>query len=580
MLRKDIDLNREYKKENKKEILHAKREFDNVRELIEFAGEEYVNKCAFSFKPNPNKSDIKRISFNQLRDDVRSLGSELISMGCSGKHCVLIGAFSYQWALTYFAILSVGGILVPLDSEWSAEDLADTAFKADASFLFCDEDLSLKAEAIANKANLEAPPVFLRAKENERNLISLKAKGEMKFLKSPDSYFDVKFDADGLSLLVFTSGTTGKGKGVMLSQTAILSDLSDIIPYIDFSNKTVGVLPPHHTYGSSVMLIGHVMIGCEVYISAGLKYVSKELKEQKPGHLILVPLYLETFYRKILSTVKRQGKEDILKKTIKLSNTIRKTGIDVRKKLFSSVREAFGGELRLVISGGAPINSDIIDFFEAIGISTLNGYGITECAPIVAVNRSKRNISGSVGPVLGIDTVKIDDPNEDGEGEILVKGSNVMLGYYKDEEATKEAFDKNGYFRTGDYGKLDSNNVLYITGRKKNLIILSNGKNVYPEEIERDLIAVPGVLEVVVYEGQSKRGIAQNAIVAEIFPDYEYCKKNDIKDVKMYLKNFVDEYNKKAVSYKRIGVIKVRKEEFPKNTLRKIMRFKLDMTID
>ncbi|MBO7254259.1 MAG: AMP-binding protein [Clostridia bacterium] len=402
----------------------------------------------------------------------------------------------------------------------------------------------------------------------------------MKFLKAPDSYFDIRIDADGLSLLVFTSGTTGKGKGVMLSQTAILSDLSDIIPYIDFSNKTVGVLPPHHTYGSSVMLIGHVMIGCEVYISAGLKYVSKELKEQKPGHLILVPLYLETFYRKILSTVKRQGKEDILKKTIKLSNTIRKTGIDVRKKLFSSVREAFGGELRLIISGGAPINSDIIDFFEAIGISTLNGYGITECAPIVAVNRSKRNISGSVGPVLGIDTVKIDDPNEDGEGEILVKGSNVMLGYYKDEEATKDAFDKNGYFRTGDYGKLDSNNVLYITGRKKNLIILSNGKNVYPEEIERDLISVPGVLEVVVYEGQSKRGIAQNAIVAEIFPDYEYCKKNDIKDVKMYLKNYVDEYNKKAVSYKRIGVIKVRKEEFPKNTLRKIMRFKLDMTID
>ncbi len=564
----------------KKEILHEKIEFENVRDLIEFAAEKYVDKCAYSYKPNPNKTDIKRISFNQLRDDVRALGSELVSMGCTGKHCVLLGSFSYQWILTYFAVLSVGGVLVPLDREWKSEDLANTALSADASFLFCDEDLADKAEAISKAAQLVEPTVFLRAKENERNLVSLKAKGETKFYKNPDSYFNAPIDSNALALLVFTSGTTGKGKGVMLPQKSFLSDLSDIIPYIDFTDKTVGVLPPHHTYGSSVMLIGHVMIGSEVYLSAGLRFITKELKEQKPGHLILVPLYLETFYRKILATVKRQGKEEILKKTIKVSNALRKTGIDLRKKLFASVRDAFGGELSLVICGGAPLNAEIVDFFDAIGISTLNGYGITECAPIVAVNRSKRSVPGSVGPVLEIDTVKIDNPNEDGEGEILVKGPNVMLGYYKDKDATASAFDRNGYFRTGDYGKLDENNVLYITGRKKNLIILSNGKNVYPEEIENELMAVPGVLEIVVYEGQSRRGIAQNAIVAEIYPDYDYCEKNGITDVKKHLKSYVDEYNKKAVSYKRIGLVKVRKDEFPKNTLRKIMRFKLDMTID
>lgn len=564
----------------KTEILHEKREFENVRDLVEYAAEKYVDKCAYSYKPNPNKDDVKRISFNQLRDDVRALGSELVSMGCTGKHCVLVGGFSYHWIITYFAVLSVGGVLVPLDGEWKAEDLAQTALTADASFVFCDEELADKAEAIVAKANLVEPPVFLRAKERERNVLSLKAKGEMKFSKTPENYFNAPIDNKALALLVFTSGTTGKGKGVMLPQSAFLSDLSDVVQYVDFSDKTVGVLPLHHTYGSSVMLIGHVMIGCEVYISAGLKYVSRELKEQKPGHLILVPLYIETFYRKILSTVKRQGKEEMLKKTIKLNNALRKTGIDLRKKLFSSVREAFGGELNLIICGGAPLNSEIIDFFDAIGISTLNGYGITECAPIVAVNRSKRVVSGSVGPVLGIDNVKIDNPNEDGEGEILVKGSNVMLGYYKDEAATAEAFDKHGYFRTGDYGKLDENNVLYITGRKKNLIILSNGKNVYPEEIENELMAVPGILEIVVYEGQSRRGIAQNAIVAEIYPDYDYCNKNGITDIKKHLKSYVDEYNKKAVSYKRIGIVKVRKDEFPKNTLKKIMRFKLDMTID
>ncbi len=568
------------KLEMRKEVLHEKRTFENVRELIEFVGEEYVDKCAYSFKPNPNKSDIKRISFNQLRDDVRALGSQLISMGVPGKHCVVIGKFSYQWALTYFSVLSVGGVLVPLDSEWSGEDLADTAFKADASFLFCDEALSEKAKIIEEKVDLKEPTVYLCAKENERNMSSLIAKGEMKFNKNPDEYYNAEVDSQKMALLVFTSGTTGKGKGVMLNQTAILSDLSDIIPYIDFSNKTVGVLPPHHTYGSSVMLIGHAMIGCEVYISAGLKYITKELKEQKPGHLVLVPLYLETFYRKILATVKRQGKEEMLSKMMKLSNTMRKAKIDVRKKLFSSVREAFGGELKMIISGGAPVNSEIVDFFEAIGISTLNGYGITECAPIVAVNRSRRVVKGSVGNVLEIDTVKIDDPNEDGEGEILVKGSNVMMGYYNDKAETSKAFDKNGYFRTGDYGKLDKNGVLYITGRKKNLIILSNGKNVYPEEIENDLIATPGVLEIVVYEGQSRRGLAQNAIVAEIYPDYDFCEKNGITDVKKYLKSYVDDYNKTAVSYKRISVIKVRKDEFPKNTLKKIQRFKLDTTID
>jgi long-chain acyl-CoA synthetase len=383
-----------------------------------------------------------------------------------------------------------------------------------------------------------------------------------------------------MSLLVFTSGTTGKGKGVMLSQNNILSVMTDIIPYIDFSEKTVGVLPLHHTYGSSVMLVGHAIIGSEIYISAGLRYVQKELKEQKPGHLVIVPLYLETFYRKILANVKESGKEKQLKMLIKMSNAMRKTGVDLRRKLFSGVLAAFGGEVRTVISGGAPINPEIQEFFESIGITVLNGYGITECAPIIAVNRSRRIVAGSVGPVLDIDTVVIDEPNEDGEGEIIVSGPNVMLGYYNDEEATKEAITEDGYFRTGDYGKLDENNVLYITGRKKNLIILSNGKNVYPEEIENVLSATPGVLEIVVYEGQSRRGISHNAIVAEIFPDSEYLEKNGITDVQAHIKPYVDAYNRSTVPYKKISVIKIRKKEFPKNTLRKIMRFKMDMTID
>jgi len=563
-----------------REIIHEKVEFTDVRNLIEWAGEKYSDRTAYSYRKSPASKDVIKVTFPKLRDDVRSLATEMLSMGCAGRHCALIGKLSYEWAVTYFAALCTGAVLVPLDRDWTAEDLGDTVKKANAEFLFCDEDQADKVPLITDGIDLAAPVVYLNAETHENTLESLVSSGREKFAQSHEAYYNTEIDPMEMSLLVFTSGTTGKGKGVMLSQNAILSDLSDIIPYIDFSHKTVGVLPPHHTYGSSVMFIGHTMIGAEVYISNGIRYVQKELKEQKPGHMVLVPLYLETFYRRILANVRDQGKEEFLNKMIKVSNGLRKIGIDMRKQFFGAIREAFGGEIKMMISGGAPINSDIISFFDAIGISTLNGYGITECAPIVAVNRSRNIVEGSVGTVLDIDTVKIDEPNEDGEGEILVKGPNVMLGYYNDGQATNEAMTEDGYFRTGDYGRLDDGNILTITGRKKNLIILSNGKNVYPEEIEKELTAVPGVLEVIVYEGQSKRGLEHNAIAAEVFPDKDYCEKNGIEDIKAYLKSYVDNYNKTAVPYKKISVLKVRKEEFPKNTLRKILRFKLDMTIE
>ena len=566
-----------------KEGLHLRREFENMRDLIEEAAKLYEGRNAYSYRANPRDKESVKVSFTQLRDDVRALATEFISMGIDGKKCALVAKLSYSWVCTYFATLIAGGVLVPLDKEWHGADLADTIKKAEAEFLICDEDLSAKAEEILKVNDAIKEPIYIGNSENAKTIASLMQAGATKFSENSAPYFEKEIDVLGLSLLVFTSGTTGKGKGVMLSQRAILSDMADSIQYIDFSEKTVGVLPPHHTFGSSVMLVGHASIGSEIYISGGLKYVSNELKTEKPGHLVLVPLYLETFYRKILANIKSQGKEKLVATMMKISNFIYKASfkkIDLRRKFFAKIREAFGGELKTVISGGAPLNKEIVDFFNGIGITTLNGYGITECAPIIAVNHSKKNRPGSVGPVLGIDDVKIDNPNEDGEGEILVKGSNVMLGYYKDEEATAAAIDSDGYFHTGDIGKLGPDGEIYITGRIKNLIILSNGKNVYPEEIENELVSAPGVLDIIVYEGQSKRGLAYNTIVAEVYPDADYVSKNGITDVKAHLQPYVDAYNRTAVSYKKIGILKVRNEEFPKNTLRKILRFKLDTTID
>ena len=560
-----------------KKPIHEKKIYPNVREVIEDIGGLYTGKTAYSFRIKASDKEIHKKTYDQLRDDVRALASEFVAKGVPGKHVALVGKLSYHWILVYYATLSVGGVLVPLDKEWLAEDLATPGAKAEVSFVFCDGDAIEKGRAIAEAAGAEEPIALEYGEDTVDELVEL---GRVKFEADPAPYYNAEIDNTKLALLVFTSGTTGKGKGVMLSQQNILTDIAAPLQYIDFTFNSVGLLPPHHTFGSTVSILGHNCIGCEVYISSGIRYVQKELKEQKPGHIVLVPLYLETFYRKIMANIKEKGKEKTIARVMKISNLLRKIGIDLRRKLFKEILAAFGGEVRMVVCGGAPINQDILSFFDGVGIEVLNGYGITECAPIIACNHSHEVIPGSVGPAADVNEVLIHDPNEDGEGEIWAKGTNVMLGYFKDEEATKEAITEDGYFKTGDYGKLGKNGEIYITGRKKNLIILSNGKNVYPEEIESEFVSVPGVIDIIVYEGQSKRGLMYNTIVAEVYPDQDYITKNNITDIEAHLKKYVDEYNLRAVPYKKIGVLKVRTEEFPKNTLRKIMRFKLDMTID
>ena len=383
---------------------------------------------------------------------------------------------------------------------------------------------------------------------------------------------------------MFTSGTTGKGKGVMLSLKNICSDMEQGMYNFNITERTLFALPPHHTFGSTVNFIGHFAQGCEIYISSGLRYIMEELKTFKPTHLILVPLFVETFYKRIMSAAEKSGQLKKLQSGIKLSNALRKVGLDLRDKLFAkSVLSNFGGELKMIICGGAALNQTIIDFFESIGVVILNGYGITECAPLISCNRNECRKNGSVGlPIIGGE-VKIDNPNEKGEGEICYRGPNVMQGYYKNEEATREVIDEDGFFHTGDIGyvkNIDGDQWLYITGRIKNLIILSNGKNVYPEEIETDIQGIYGVGEVVVYAGESKSGDKSDLIVAEIYPDFDALKLRGIEDAEAYFNREIKPINQKNPPYKFVGLIKIRNEEFPKNTSRKITRFKLDKTVD
>ena len=553
--------------------------FENVRELVEFIGETYNEDTAYSYRINPFDEEIQRVSYRRLAHDVRCLATELVARGLKGKHAAIIGKMSYGWACTYLAMLSVGVVAVPLDPEWTAEDLADTVKKAECAALFCGgETLENKADTI--KAGSELLTVLIDGDRVENNLSHFIMSGYEKRNGGDTSYEDAEIDAEALALLVFTSGTTGKGKGVMLSQKALLSNVHGALQLISASKKSISVLPPHHTFGSTITILGQLTLGIDIYITSGIKYIAKEVKELKPGHLVLVPLFVEAFYKKILAGAKSGGKEKQLNRMIKVMNGLNKVGIDLRRTVFKSILANFGGELRTIVCGGAPLKQEIIDTFAALGVTIINGYGITECAPLISCNRNKKTKNGSVGMPIPADEVKIADPDENGEGEICVKGPNVMLGYYKDEEATAAAFDEEGFFRTGDYGRLDEEGWIYITGRLKNLIILSNGKNVYPEEIEAELSAIEGIIDIVVYEGISKRGADNNAIVAEIYADKALLEANGVENAYEYFKQKINEYNRTAVAYKKIGVIKLRDEEFPKNTLRKITRFVLDKTID
>ena len=554
--------------------------FRDMREFLSHNCEKFADRIAYTYRINGSDPEPQRISFRRFYQDVRAIGTQAIAKGCVGAHCALIGRLSYEWICCYFALLSIGAVLVPLDREWTIADLTDTTKRAACTHLFCDEDLQEKAEAICRENGISEAVCF--GKSWGTSFEDYRAAGEELLTDGNTSFDTTPIDPQALALLVFTSGTTGQGKGVMHNQAALLHNIYGAYKVLRVFPRTIGLLPPHHTFGSTISILSTICGGANMYISSGLRYILKELKEHKPHYLILVPLYLETFYRRIWASAKETGKDELLRKMIKVSNAMRKVGIDARSAFFKkSVLSAFGGELCMAVSGGAPISQEIVDCFDALGITVINGYGITECAPLIAANRLHFRTPGSVGVAIPDVKIKIINPTESGEGEICVKGPNVMMGYYHNPQATVAAIDKDGYFHTGDIGRLDKQGRLYITGRLKNLIILSNGKNVYPEEIEGQIAdMIEGIKDLVVYEGISRRGVENNLIVLEVFPDEDFMKKEGIEDFEAYLRPYVEQYNRTAVPYKKIGLIRVRNEEFPKNTLRKITRFKLDRTID
>ena len=565
---------------------------DDMRSLVEEAAQNFSDSIAISYKENYWDKEVKKVTFLKWREDVRGLGTYLISKGYRETNIAILGENSYGWCCSFFAVMAIGSVTVPVDKELPIEDIDGIITTTGTKVLIYGKSSEAKVKEMLRNGGLKTVEMIISVASSNsieaselgdrtlRTLEDVQTEGAGLYAAGDNSYYDYKIDVNKLASIVFTSGTTGKGKGVMLSQANIGLDMTLGMYNFDITRKTLHVLPPHHTFGSTVNYVGHLSQGCEVYISSGIKHVSDEIKEQQPTHLILVPAFLEVMNRKIWATARKDGKEGLLKAMVKVSNFLRKFGVDVRRKLFASVLSAFGGKLELIICGGAKLDEEIIRNFDALGITILNGYGITECAPLISANRNKYQKPGSVGTPILACRVKIDNPDENGEGEICVKGPNVMLGYYNNPEATAEVFDKDGFFHTGDYGKLDEEGWIYITGRKKNLIILSNGKNVYPEEIEADLQKVEGVSEVVVYAGESRVQKDKITIVAEIFPDADLLAHMGVNNAQEYFENQVKALNAKMPPYKAVKCVKLRDSEFQKNTSRKITRFNIDKTID
>ena len=557
---------------------------DDMRSLVEEAAQNFTDSIAISYKENYWDKEVRKVSFNQWRDDVRHLGTALIASGLREEKIAILGENSYGWCCSFFGVMAIGSVTVPVDKELPIEDIDGIVTTTGSKALIFGKTAEEKVKELLRNGGLttvetlvSVDPESTISKEEAgtRTLTSLNElqdMGAQLYAGGDNSYYDYKIDTNKLASIVFTSGTTGKGKGVMLSQANIGLDMTLGMYNFDITRKTLHVLPPHHTFGSTVNYVGHLSQGCEVYISSGLKHVSDEIREQQPTHLILVPAFLEVMNRKIWTTARKSGKEGLLKAMMKVSDLLRKVGIDVRRKLFSSVLSAFGGKLELVICGGAKLDEEIIRTFDSLGITILNGYGITECAPLISANRNKYRKPGSVGTPILACRVKIDNPDENGEGEICVKGPNVMLGYYNNPEATAEVFDKDGFFHTGDYGKLDEEGWIYITGRKKNLIVFKNGKKLSPEKLEEKIRTIPLVQDVIVYG--SVRGVSTDdvKVAASIYPNKEKCANMTQYEILEALQNEINEINKEFPLYQQIQMVNIREQEFSKTALQKIKR--------
>ena len=543
---------------------------DSIKEMMNLAVKESGDKLAFKYKQSGKIIDVTYKEFNQ---DITNLGTALININMQKNHIAVIGENSYKWLTVYLTALQTNGVFVPIDKELPKEDILNLLIDSDSEVLFFSKKYLKYIDEFKEKAPNVKYYIGFDQEEEIGNLLSYNkfiSAGQKLFEGGNKDFLYLTSNPNELKMLVYTSGTTGMAKGVMLSEHNLISIVYYGLQVSTVFDRCLSVLPYHHTYEAVAGILVALHHHTTICINDNLKSVLKNLQLYKPDYIYLVPAFAELFYKKIWANAKEGKKEGGLKFLIKLSNVLRKVGIDLRKKLFKSIHQAFGGKLRKIVVGGAPLRAELGDFFDSIGISLINGYGITECSPLVSANMDNLNDCTTVGIPLPCVDIKLENVTPEGDGEICVKGDIVMLGYYKNEKLTNEVL-KDGWFNTGDYGRINEKGQLLITGRKKNLIVLDNGKNVFPEEIENYILGISYIQEVVVRGIKDNRGL-ETGLLAEVFLNTDKVKELETTPTEESIKKHISVACSVLPVYKKISKVVIRDTEFNKTTTNKIKR--------
>ena len=555
--------------------------YQTIKEIFLESTEKYSNK-EFVLEKYDHKGKYEQITYKQFKEDVIHLGTSLTNyLKLKDERIIIIGETTYYWYVSYMALLCGAGIAVPIDKELPVNEIENVVKRARATAII----YSPKKKEEIKKIKDKVPMVkyFIEMYSNDdiqgRDVGFNKVLNEGKKLveKGDASFLKINIIPEEFKVLIFTSGTTSKSKGVMLSNKNLASNINAVNPYVILhkEDRFFSVLPLHHTYESTIGFLLPMSKGCSIAICEGLKHILPNIQETKPTAILAVPLLVENIYKKINASIKKSGKLGLVNSMIHVTNALKTVGVDIKRKVFKEIYDNLGGNLRIIVSAAAPIDVKVGKWVQDIGIMFLQGYGLTETAPIAALTPDFDPRVGSAGKTVVGDEIIVHNPNEHNEGEIWIKGDTLMLGYYEDEEATKEAIH-DGWFNSGDIGYMDKDGFIYITGRSKNVIVTQNGKNIYPEEIELMLSKIPEIEECMVY-GKEVPKEKELVISVKVIPNKEELIKHgeNLTDEQIHkiIWEEIKKVNKQLTSYKAIKHLEIKNDEFEKTTTMKIKRY-------
>ena len=569
-----------------REPIHDFMKFTDLKDMLEKSGELYGDRPAYVFKTE-EEGKFREITHKEIRDDIKALGTKFVNMGLKDKRIAVISENRYEWGIVYLATVTGTGVIVPLDKSLPENEIESLMIRSEVEAIVYSEKYNDIMNKIRKENHTKVKYFISMDLEQEKDGIfseyELIRQGKELIEAGNREFLDAKIDAENMAIMLFTSGTTAMSKAVMLSHKNICANLMDITSVLRIydTDRFLSFLPLHHTFECTTGFLYPLSRGSSIAFCEGIRHIADNLKEYKASVMVSVPVLFEGMYRKVMKTIEKKGKLKTVQKGIKISQFLLKFGIDIRKKLFKEIHDTLGGNIRVFVAGGAALDPETEKGFNELGFTLYQGYGLTESSPVIAVEDDKYQRLGSIGKAFPSLDVKIEDPNEEGIGELLVKGPSVMLGYYNNEEATKETLTEDGWLHTGDLARIDKDDFIFISGRKKFVIVLKNGKNIYPEEIETLINKIEGVKESFVYGKPEDDG--DYKICAKIVYDEELVEDlfgtKDPQELKEKIWQEVKKINKTMPAYKYVREICVTNKELIKTTTQKVKRFEEIKTV-